>query len=106
LYAPVFGTFVVASIARGQEAKTDLRISLNGSGTPISGALVALLDGHDSVVAEGLSTESGARVLRVAPGVYRVRVRRIGYMPFISAPVSLPRESELSLNVESTRVVL
>jgi len=106
LCATVFGACILTSIARGQEAKTDLRISLNGAGTPVSGALVALLDGHDSVVAEGLSTESGARVLRVAPGVYRVRVRRIGYLPFTSAPVSLPRESELSLNVESPRVVL
>jgi hypothetical protein len=106
LYATVFWACVLTSIARGQETKTDLRVSLNGSGTPVIGALVALLDGHDSVVAEGLSTESGARVLRVAPGVYRVRVRRIGYLPFMSTPVSLPRESELSLNVESPRVVL
>ena len=106
LYGPVFGACVLTSSARGQEATTELRISLNEAGTPVSGALVALLDSHDSVVAEGLSRESGARVLRGAPGVYRVRVRRIGYLPFVSGAVSLPRESELSLNVESPRVVL
>jgi len=106
LYGPVFGACVLTSSARGQEATTELRISLNEAGTPVSGALVALLDSHDSVVAEGLSRESGARVLRGTPGVYRVRVRRIGYLPFVSGPVSLPRESELSLNVESPRVVL
>ena len=106
LYGPVFGACVLTSSAGGQEAKTELRISLNGDGTPVSGALVALLDSHDSLVAEGLSTESGARVLRAAPGVYRVRVRRIGYLPFVSDPVLLPRERELSLNVESPRVVL
>ncbi len=105
-YGTVFGACVQTSSARGQEAKTELRISLNAVGIPVSGALIALLDGHDSVVAEGLSTESGARVLRAPPGVYRVRVRRIGYLPFVSGAVSLPRESELSLNVESPRVVL
>jgi hypothetical protein len=106
LYGTGFGACVLTSSARGQETRTELRISLNGVGTPVSGALVALLDGHDSAVAEGLSTESGDRVLRAAAGVYRVRVRRIGYLPFVSGPVSLPRESALSLNVESPRVVL
>ena len=106
LYGPVLGACVLTPSARGQEAMTEVKISLNGVGTPVSGALVALLDARDSVVAEGLSTESGGRALRAAPGVYRVRVRRIGYLPFVSGPVSLPRENELSLNVESPRVVL
>src|SRR4030081_3204751 len=105
LYGSVFGALVLTSSARGQEATTELRINLNGVGARVSGALVALLDAHDSVVAEGLSTEAGARVLRAVPGVYRVRVRRIGYLPFVSGPVSLPRESALSLNVESPRGV-
>jgi hypothetical protein len=106
LYAPVLGACVLTSSARGQDPTTELRIRLNGAGAPASGALVALLNAHDSVVAEGLSTEAGARVLRATPGVYRVRIRRIGYLPFISGPVSLPRDSALSLNVESPRVVL
>jgi hypothetical protein len=107
LCVPVLGVCVLSSSARGQEAKTELRIRLNGmDGAPLSGALVALLNPRDSVVAEGLSTEAGGRVLRATPGVYRVRVRRIGYLPFVSDPVSLPRESALSLNIESPRVVL
>lgn len=105
--ASVFGACVLTSSARGQEATTELRIRLNGmDGAPLNGALIALLNARDSVVAEGLSTEAGGRVLRATPGVYRVRVRRIGYQPFVSDPVSLPRESALSLNVESPRVVL
>src|SRR4029077_13573763 len=104
LYGPVLSACVLTSSGRGQEPMTELKISLNGVGTPVSGALVALLDTHDSVVAEELSTESGARVLRASPGVYRVRVRHIGYLPFVSGPVSLPRAGELSLNVESPRV--
>jgi hypothetical protein len=75
-------------------------------GTPPKGALVALLNARDSVVAEGLTSETGGRILRAAPGTYRVRVRRIGYLPWVSAPVSLPRDGSLSLNVESARVAL
>jgi hypothetical protein len=107
LCAPVLGVCVLTSGARGQQATTELRITLNATdGAPLSGALVALLDARDSVVAERLSTESGARVFRAASGVYRVRVKRIGYLPFVSGAVTLPRESELSLDVESPRVVL
>ena len=107
LYGPFFGACMLTSSARGQEAATELRIKLNGiDGSPVSGALVALMDSRDSVVAEGLSTDAGARVLRAPSGVYRIRVRRIGYLPFISDPVSLPGAGQLSLNVESPRVVL
>jgi len=107
LYTPVFGACVLASGVRSQEATTELRIRLNGiDSVPVNGALIALLNTRDSVVAEGLSTEAGTRVLRAPPGMYRVRVRRIGYLPFVSEPVSLPRASGLLLNVESPRVVL
>jgi len=76
------------------------------NGAPLNGALVALLNARDSVIAEGLSAETGWRVLRAAPGVYRVRVRRIGYLPWVSGPVSVPHDGSLSLNVESARVAL
>jgi hypothetical protein len=78
----------------------------SGADIPVAGALVALLDARDSVVAEGLSTESGRRMLRAPPGTYRVRARRIGFLPFISSPVVLPHEGELLLAVETPRVVL
>ena len=39
-------------------------------------------------------------------GAYRVRVRRIGYLPFVSSELTLPRAGELLLSVESPRVVL
>ncbi|MGH7651399.1 MAG: carboxypeptidase-like regulatory domain-containing protein [Gemmatimonadaceae bacterium] len=86
---------------------SDLRIRLEtGADVPASGALVALLDAHDSVVVEGLTGELGTRVLRAPPGSYRVRVRRIGFLPFVSPAVSLPHAGELVLQVESPRVVL
>lgn len=95
------------STLEGQEAATDLRIRLKAiDGAPINGALVALVDAKDSVVAEGVANETGARLLRALPGVYRVRVRRIGYLPFVSSPVSLAVSTELTVSVESPRVVL
>ncbi len=102
---------VVASIwpssHQGQGVGTDLRIRLKAiDGTPINGALVALLDAKDSVVAEGVAGEAGVRVLRALPGAYRIRVRRIGYLPFVSSPVSLTASGALALDVESPRVVL
>jgi hypothetical protein len=65
-----------------------------------------LIDSSDHVVAEGLSSENGTRVLHAPSGVYRVRTRRIGFLPFVSSPVSIPRDDELPLVVETRRVVL
>lgn len=102
-----FGACLVTSNARAQGAPSELRIKLNGvDGAPVNGALIALLDSRDSVIAEGLGTEGGTRTLRAPPGTYRARVRRIGYLPFVSDPVALPRAGDLLLNVESPRVIL
>jgi hypothetical protein len=90
-----------------QAAQSELRVRLRSNDSiPVAGALVALLDAKDSVVAEGLSTERGTRVLRAPSGVYRVRARRIGFLPFVSPPVAMPRQDELLLAVETPRVVL
>jgi hypothetical protein len=88
-------------------AVADVSIRLQSTGgSPLEGALVALLDGRDSVIAEGLSREDGRRMLRAPPGTYRVRARRIGFLPFISHPVVLPQREELLLTVETPHVVL
>jgi hypothetical protein len=92
------------SVASGA---SDLSVRLQSAGgRPVEGALVALLDARDSVVAEGLSTEGGTRVLRAPAGTYRVRARRIGFLPFISTPVVLPHPDGLQLVVETPSVVL
>lgn len=96
-----------ASSLRAQEGTSDLRLKLSApDGSPIAGALVALVNASDSVVVEGLTLEAGTRVLRAPRGAYRVRVRRIGYLPFLSSELTLPRPEELVLNVESQHVVL
>ncbi|MEO7368234.1 MAG: carboxypeptidase-like regulatory domain-containing protein [Gemmatimonadaceae bacterium] len=90
--------------AQGQAA--DLRVRIEaGPSIPISGALVALLDGQ-RVVAEGLSSTRGIIALSAPPGTYRVRVRRIGFRPFFSEAVTLPSPNELLFKVETARIVL
>lgn len=106
-YAVVIVVLASASSLRGQGATSELRVKLRTpDGSPVSGALVALLNAKDSVVAEGLASESGMRVLAAPRGAYRVRVRRIGYLPFVSSELTIPRANELVLNVESPRVIL
>jgi hypothetical protein len=98
---------VLTSSAQSQGTPSELKIRLNAvDGAPVSGALIALLDSRDNVVAEGLATEDGTRTLRAPAGTYRVRVRRIGYLPFVSNAVALPSTNDLVLDVESPRVVL
>jgi hypothetical protein len=97
----------LAAPAYAQQTTTELRVRLNApDGAPVAGALIALVDAKDSIVAEGLSSGEGVRVLRAPAGTYRVRVRRIGYRPFFSGDVSVPRSGELVLDVESARVML
>jgi hypothetical protein len=92
--------------AQAQGSMTDLRVRIEaGAGAPLGGALVALVDGQ-RVVSEGLSTSRGSLILGAAPGTYRVRVRRIGFRPYFSDPVTLPYRSELILRVETEHIVL
>ena len=74
--------------------------------TPLSGALIALVSTTNQVIEERLSPSSGAVTFNAPAGEYVVRVRRIGYRPFYSKPVTLPRSEPLVLQVESPRVVL
>jgi hypothetical protein len=93
-----------ASAADGQAS---LRVRAeSATHAPLAGALVALIDSSNRVVTEALSSAQGFASLDAAPGLYRVRVRRIGYRPFYSAPLAVPQADILVLRVESPRVVL
>ena len=98
---------IAATTVHGQQGTNEVRIRLQApDGTAVRGALVALLDSRDSVVAEGLSTEAGTRALRAPPGAYRVRVRRIGFLPYLSGGITVPHAGEVALQIESPRVAL
>ncbi len=90
-----------------QTPEADFRVRIESSeGSRIVGALVALLDSSQTVVREGVSNEDGMRVLRAPAGTYRVRVRRIGFLPYLSDPVSVAQGSDVLLRVNSPRVQL
>ena len=76
------------------------------SRTPLTGALIALVTPSNQVIEERLSNSAGSVTFNAAAGEYRVRVRRIGFSPYYSPPVTLPRSDALLLRVESPRVVL
>jgi hypothetical protein len=106
IFSLAFLTLACATSILRAQATADIRVRLDaGNGVPIGAALVALLDG-DRVVTEGLSSASGTITLRALPGAYRIRVRRIGFHPFLSNPVNLPSNGELLLHVETEKVVL
>ena len=106
LAASIAGLFQPAAVA-AQSRDLEVRVRLESSdGTRLSGALVALLDSAQRVVVEGVSDGNGSRLFRAPPGSYVIRVRRIGFLPFVSPGVLLPRTNDIVLRVESARVAL
>lgn len=66
------------------------RVVEAGTGVPVQGAIVVLLDAGGGRAAATLSDAAGAyRVTGRAAGTYRLRVERVGYTATTSAPVVL-----------------
>lgn len=105
----LIGLLVGVKALHAQTPTAELRVRVESiTGDPLSGALVALLDAADNVAAEGITRVDGRRTLVAPPGKYHLRVRRIGYRPFVSDNVTLAQTNadELVLRVETQRVVL
>jgi len=99
--------FILMTMPAGAQQTVELRVQLAvPPGEKVSGALVALVDAANGIVSESLSGSSGGVVLRARPGDYRVRVRRIGFRPFFSQTVTIPREAQLDIRVDSPPIVL
>ncbi|HUQ19832.1 MAG TPA: carboxypeptidase-like regulatory domain-containing protein [Gemmatimonadaceae bacterium] len=100
-------SYFAITVGAYAQSPTQLRVRiLATSGAPIEGALVALVDQKNSVIAEGLTSVSGNRALTAPSGSYRVRVRRIGFAPFYSDILTIPYEGTLTLRVRSDQVSL
>ncbi len=66
------------------------RVVDEGAGTPVQGAVTALLDSAGTQVASTLTGPDGAYALAApGPGRYRLRVERIGYRTWTSDPIEL-----------------
>jgi len=95
--------------AAAQEARPRLSglLLTEGSGVPVEGAHVRLVDPADSVRAEALSDARGAFSLLMPPaGVYRLRVARIGYESWASDTLHVdgspePRTLRLEVSVQA-----
>src|SRR5687768_9081126 len=64
------------------------------------------MDAQGRAVVEVLTSESGFGNLSAPAGTYRLRVRRIGYEPYVSAPLTLPRSSRLIVSIPAKPIVL
>jgi hypothetical protein len=81
----------------GQVVVVEVRDSITTQ--PVIGAVVKLL--HDSAsVGQSLTNTAGRAGIRApGAGAYRVRVQRIGYAPYISAPVRVGPEETVESNI-------
>ena len=103
------GCGVIAALAlpaRAAAQGVQVRVVDSTTAIPIGGALVALLNAAGEAVAEGITSENGYRTFFVAPDRYRVRVRRVGFSPFVSATLHLPASRVLTIPVQSQPVIL
>ncbi|HEY8164247.1 MAG TPA: carboxypeptidase-like regulatory domain-containing protein, partial [Gemmatimonadaceae bacterium] len=105
----LIGLVVCAQAVNAQTPGTELKVRIeSNAGVAISGALVALVDAAGNAATEVVTRADGRRTLTAPPGTYHVRVRRIGYRPFVSGDVTLPQKNadELVLRAETDRIML
>jgi Carboxypeptidase regulatory-like domain len=84
-------------------------VTERASNTPVSGVLLAVLDGRDTVVVQALSSEGGGFEIRLpGPGTYSLDVKRIGVKRVRLAPFTVTEgESRLlDISVEPVPAVL
>ena len=66
------------------------RLLQEGTLVPLSGATVQLLDAQGAELNRVVTTnEAGTFAMRVAPGRYTLRIRRIGFTPLVTPIISL-----------------
>lgn len=98
----------MAALFPGEAFGQALRVNLIDSATaaPLRGALIALIDSDGRAVAEALTSQNGFGSLTASAGTYRLRVRRIGYQPYVSAPLRLPRGDRLTVSIPAIPIML
>jgi hypothetical protein len=86
-------SITLAAALAGPLASQQVEVQLReeASRTVIGGAIVRLLGGTEArIIDQGLSNEGGRIVLRApAPGTYRLKVDRIGWVGVVTAPFEL-----------------
>jgi hypothetical protein len=70
------------------------RVRDDSTGAPLGAVLVTAQQGRSTITAPAESDDSGRFVLRLRPGRYLVRARRLGYIEEISPSVEVARAGE------------
>jgi hypothetical protein len=108
----VFAAVALLSLGAATRAHAQsmrVRVTEEITGRPLAGSLIEVLDARDAVAAQGVLSSEGTRQLVLPrPGTYRVRLRRIGYQPFVGAPVTVAvgGTADVALLAPDRRVVL
>jgi len=98
---------LLSARASAQAPSGRLQVSIEtADGSSAAGAIIALVDSRDKVVAEAIARSDGSRVLLAPFGSYRVRVLRIGFRPYMSAAVTLPNDTRITIRLDAPRIVL
>ena len=70
--------------------RLDVRLTDSLSNLPVAGAVVGVLSAGNDLVAERLSAADGhAAIALPAAGMFRVRIRRVGFSPYLSEAVTV-----------------
>ncbi|MCU0635349.1 MAG: carboxypeptidase-like regulatory domain-containing protein [Gemmatimonadaceae bacterium] len=88
-----------------------LRLTLvdDAGRAPVGGAIVTVLRADSTRHVEAIVAPSGVRLLSIdMAGTYRLRVRRVGYRPFLSEPITLTagEERAITLTLPEQRIPL
>ncbi len=88
-------SLLLALPVAAQSVRGLLTHSLTSS--PIPGAFVTMIDEHGSELARAITNGAGEFLLTVpTPGTYRLRSKRIGFQPYVSAPLTLQSGETIS----------
>lgn len=78
-----------------------------GTGAPVEGALVLLLNGAGEEAGGSLTNQSGRFILPApGPGVYTLRAERIGYETTTSDPFPLERAQRFGIRLETAQTAV
>lgn len=101
---PVAFALVLSACPRGASAQVVRGlVHQSADAQAVAGALVSLVDSAGVEWAQSLSNASGAYFLRAPrPGVYRLRVERIGYRAATSPPLRLAAGDTLTYDVRAS----
>ena len=105
--ATTLGSLTRSAPIGGQSLR--VQASEEVTGRPLAGAIVDVLDAGGRTASQGVLSAAGQRALLLsAPGSYRVRVRRIGYAPYTSLPVTVTGTAtvDVALRAPDSRIVL